>query len=192
MEDYKNLIPPRYWNVSYEKDIYPELKERVMFYLKKEKGMGLYIHGDTGVGKTFLACALAKYLNEKMRVKFYVVGELLDKIRFEYDQKQGEEEKENLFEELMDYNKGFLILDDLGAEKLTEWARERLYLLINKKYNDMTPVIFTSNCSLDTLQDMIGDRIVSRIIGMCGVIKITGVDNRVPQNMNIQSNETNK
>ena len=175
--DYKKLIPKRYWDVTYENDVHPDLKEKVMAHLKKGEGTGLYIHGGTGVGKTFLACALVKHLNEKFRVKFHVVGELFDEIRAEYSNKSDNEE--DLFEELMNFDKGFLFLDDLGAEKLTDWVRERLYLLINKKYNDMTPVIFTSNCDLTTLQEMVGDRIVSRIVGMTGIIKLTGIDNRI-------------
>ena len=61
-----------------------------------------------------------------------------------------------------------LILDDLGAEKVTEYVRQSLYTLINKRYLDNLPTFFTSNLSLDEIAARLDDRISSRIFEMCG------------------------
>ena len=66
----------------------------------------------------------------------------------------------------------FLVLDDLGTSKTTDWVLEQLYLLINTRYEFMLPTIFTSNYSLDELSIHLGDeRIPSRIQAMCKIIK---------------------
>jgi DNA replication protein DnaC len=74
--------------------------------------------------------------------------------------------------------KGIIVFDDIGAEKVSDWTRERLYLIINKKYEDMIPMIFTSNCDLEILSARLGDRISSRIMGMTELIKVDGEDMR--------------
>ena len=81
---------------------------------------------------------------------------------------------------LKDYfNTPLLILDDLGAEKTTDWALQSLYIIINKRLSEELQTIITSNLSLDELRDKIGDRIASRIAGMCKIVKLTGRDRRL-------------
>lgn len=67
----------------------------------------------------------------------------------------------------------FLILDDIGSSKTTDWVLEQLYLLVNTRYEYMLPTVFTSNYSLSSLAwDHLGDeRISSRIEAMCKIIK---------------------
>ena len=81
-------------------------------------------------------------------------------------------------EKIMDF-KGLLFIDDIGAEKMTEWVAETFYLILNYRYNEMLPTIFTSNLSPSELAERIGDRIVSRIIGSSDVIKLDGEDRRL-------------
>lgn len=62
----------------------------------------------------------------------------------------------------------FLVLDDLGAEKITEWGLSQLQILINERYEEMLTTVITSNVSLKKLADVLGDdRIPSRIERMC-------------------------
>jgi DNA replication protein DnaC len=72
-----------------------------------------------------------------------------------------------------------LYLDDLGVEKVSDWALQTIYLIIDRRYSEMLRTIISSNLSLDQLADRLDDRIASRIAGMCEVIKMTGKDRRL-------------
>lgn len=77
------------------------------------------------------------------------------------------------------YRKATLILiDDLGAAKATEWVEEATYRLINGRYEDMRPAIFTTNLALPELKNAIGDRIASRLAETCTRIVLDGPDRR--------------
>jgi DNA replication protein DnaC len=64
----------------------------------------------------------------------------------------------------------FLILDDLGAEQITDsgWVADRMYQIIGTRHGDDRPTFFTSNCTPTELADRLGDRIMSRVLEMCG------------------------
>jgi DNA replication protein DnaC len=72
-----------------------------------------------------------------------------------------------------------LYLDDLGAEKASDWVRSTLYLLINRRYENERRTVISSNLSLDQLADQLDDRIASRISEMCKIVKIAGSDRRI-------------
>ena len=76
-------------------------------------------------------------------------------------------------------NKSLLILDDIGVERVSDFVLETLYRVINYRYVNMLPTIFTSNLNIQELADKIGDRSVSRIVEMCGVVELTGSDRRL-------------
>lgn len=71
------------------------------------------------------------------------------------------------------------MLDDIGAEKPTEWVRETLFSLIDFRYQNNKPIIFTSNFHLSNLENKLGKPIISRIVEMCRVIKLDGEDFRL-------------
>jgi DNA replication protein DnaC len=71
-----------------------------------------------------------------------------------------------------------LFVDDLGAGKVSEAVEEVTYRLINGRYNDMRPSIFTTNLSLQALKDAIGDRIASRLAETCTRVVLDGPDRR--------------
>ena len=80
-----------------------------------------------------------------------------------------------------------LILDDLGVENPTAWVAERMYVIINARYNGQKPVIVTSNFTLDGLisrfaDEITGTRIVSRLKQMCKLAEISGGDRRLRRN----------
>lgn len=71
-----------------------------------------------------------------------------------------------------------LLIDDLGAAKASEWVEEATYRLINGRYEDMRPAIFTTNLSLPELKEAIGDRIASRLAETCTRVVLDGPDRR--------------
>lgn len=71
-----------------------------------------------------------------------------------------------------------LFIDDLGTAKGSEWVEEITYRLVNGRYEDMRPSIFTSNLSLSELKEAIGDRVASRLAETCERIVLKGHDRR--------------
>jgi len=149
--------------------------------LRASKGgfESMYLFGPTGVGKTFKACqnALEAMKWDFMQGKittcgFYNVPNLLLRIKNTFS-KDAVESEMAVYKELRDYS--YLILDDLGVEKNSEWSFQTLYVIISYRYDNMLPIIITSNYSLEELAVKMGqERITSRIGQMC---KIEGVEN---------------
>jgi len=138
----------------------------------KNPSKGLFLFGPAGTGKTHLAVKIAQEVDSE--VKFVKIPKLLFSFKANYNG-QGHE-NEQIIERLSKVP--LLILDDLGAEKASEWVAETLYILIDERYGNMKPTVLTSNYSPSELAERLGDRIVSRIIEMCRVIEIKTSDKR--------------
>lgn len=168
------MTPKRYEKAIYE-NVPILVKEK--FEHMKETKKGLYIHGGVGTGKTHMAYALFNSM-DKIMVKsmFKNIPELLREIRLD----MGRDNKNKSFMEnhLMEF-RGLLFLDDIGSERMTEWVEETFYLIINRRYEDMLPIVFTSNLSIQELSEKVGDRIASRIVEMSDIIKLSGDDRRI-------------
>lgn len=119
----------------------------------------LYIQGPVGSGKTFLSVIVAQLaLLKSIPVYFITVADLLDKLR----PKDIKEEKEaNIMDIVM--NCPLLILDDIGQEKSSEWVRERLFIIINNRYNEGLKTIFTSNRSIEDMSNLTTPQIYDRM-----------------------------
>ena len=193
----KLIIPSRYSNVDYDKDVIDDLKNTIDM-LKKER-RGLYLHGKSGTGKTHLAYAICKeFQKQGMAVRAFKVVDMLKMIREDISHSDNEDFQLNgskyfigavsnygeisFLEGLLNF-KGLLFLDDFGTEKPTEWALETLYTIIDKKYEDIIPMIITSNLGLEELGTLMGDRISSRIIEMCRIYELPGLDRRLTKNI---------
>ena len=123
----------------------------------------LFLTGRCGSGKTHLAVSIAKeLLLQGNVVRFVSVPELLLKIRQTFDRDAGMTDIDYI-EMYGQYQ--YLVLDDFGAEKTTEWARTTLYLIIDKRIRLMKPTIVTSNLSLEQIEDVVDGRLASRLAG---------------------------
>ncbi|MQY67563.1 MAG: AAA family ATPase [Dehalococcoidia bacterium] len=134
------------------------LKEafRLAFEFSKSPEGWLVFAGVNGCGKTHLAAAIANHrLKEGKPVKFVVVPDLLDHLRSTFSP-QSPVTYDQVFEEVE--NAPLLILDDLGKQSTTPWAEEKLYQIINHRYNHQLPTVFTTNCSLDEINSPISSR----------------------------------
>lgn len=169
-------IPARYENAKYE-----EVPENIRALVKgmRESKRGIYIYGGVGSGKTHVAYAIAKKWEDvtKKYVHFWNTTELMQEFKDDFD--RNAYDKKHTLDNLM-HSDQLIVLDDIGVEKISDWVMERFYLLVNKRYNEMRPIIFTSNYSPADLADRIGERTVSRIVELCDVVKLDGIDRRVP------------
>lgn len=125
----------------------------------KREGRGLYICSETrGSGKTFLACCAAKEILKRhdITVKFINTPDYIELIKEKDD---GSREKRN---SIVDAT--LLILDDIGAQvENKEWITTALFRLIDRRYTNHLPTIFTSNVYMENLKtdERIADRIYS-------------------------------
>ncbi len=152
---------------------------------------GLLLHGPTGVGKTHLAVGIGKRLAERgHEVVFFDYQSLLQKIRDSYDPAAGSGSKDAYRRAL---EAEILLLDDLGAHRVTDWVLDTVTQIITHRYNENRTLIATTNCPLrdrardlapeklelrDTLEVAISDRAASRIFEMCRIVEIHTQDYR--------------
>jgi DNA replication protein DnaC len=150
-----------------------------------EKGQGMYIYGGFGVGKTLLtACVANELLTNCQQVIFTNLFEISKAIKSTFH-RNSEETEQSIFGRFADVQ--FLILDDIGSEIFAKkdeetWLQGLLFDLINRRYNELKPTIFTSNFSLRELIEIrgISEKTVSRIFEMSRnfVLKIGGTSRR--------------
>ncbi len=137
----------------------------------------LVLRGGVGCGKTHLAAAIA---NEAMRARipvlFAVVPDLLDHLRSTFSP-TSEIQYDELFEGVR--STVLLVLDDLGTESATPWAQEKLFQLINHRYNNQLPTVITTNRRLESLDERIQSRMGDRVL--CTMVEMAAKDYRALQ-----------
>ncbi|MCL2141029.1 MAG: ATP-binding protein [Dehalococcoidia bacterium] len=117
----------------------------------------LVFQGVTGCGKTHLAAAIVNFRYQaEQQALFVVVPEILDHLRstFSPDSKTTYDQ---LFERIKTIP--LLVLDDLGAQSATKWAQEKLYQVINYRYNAQLPTVVTTNLCLEELENRVSSRL---------------------------------
>ena len=157
----------------------------------KTKKSGLLLIGGNGSGKTHLATAVLRELTRKgFQCTFFTYQHLLDKIRSGYDPNSGASARE-AYQSALDAE--VLLLDDLGAHRVTDWVEDTITSIITHRANNRLPILATTNFrdeSLDGsmpadtaaqvargpyLSERIGMRARSRLSEMCQVISTRGV-----------------
>ena len=116
----------------------------------------LLLSGGYGCGKTHLAAAIGNFaVSMGVPTLFITVPDLLDTLRFAYD------DKETTFEERFEQVRRapLLILDDFGTQNATSWAQEKLFQIFNYRYINRLPLVVTTNIPLDTIEERIRSRL---------------------------------
>ena len=190
-------IPKRYQHCTFANfTVYNESLERALDCARRvpdrygearsrdQQGRGIFLEGPPGVGKTHLAVAVLKQVIVTFGARglFYDTRDLLRVIRSTYDPSIRTTELEVL-QPVMTAD--LLVLDDLGAEKTSEWVEETMNLIVNTRYNERRLTIFTSNY-IDIPEDddpnsllfRIGHRMRSRLHEMCEFLVLDGADYR--------------
>jgi DNA replication protein DnaC len=137
----------------------------------------LVLFGGYGAGKTHLAAAIANHQVALGRtVLFVVVPDLLDHLRAAYapSSETGLDERLEAIREAP-----LLILDDLGAHNSTPWAQEKLFQIVNHRYNSQLPTVITTNQRLEELDPRIASRLVD--LDLSQVVNIPAPDFRAGQ-----------
>jgi DNA replication protein DnaC len=145
-------IPKRLREVSFERkpicDLNPHVVRHVRGFVRQidrnvDEGRGLWFHGDVGTGKTSLALLVSKAAGDAGRtVAVYSVPLMLAEIKDTYDRDSSESYMQ-LFRRLCTVD--LLVLDDLGAEKQTDWVLEQLYSLVNERWQNQRSIVVTTN-----------------------------------------------
>lgn len=143
---------------------------------RSETCKGLLLTGKEGTGKTHIAIAVLKeVMTEGYSGLYWNVPELFLELRRVMSGEANHTEGD-LFDEAR--RADLLVLDDLGAEKSSEYVTDRLYVLVNGRYQEDKVTVITSNQSIDELRGQLGARIASRLCEMCTVVRFPDGDFR--------------
>ncbi|HEX7059211.1 MAG TPA: ATP-binding protein [Solirubrobacterales bacterium] len=183
-----SVIPPKFRGVSFDRPPVTEMEPMVVRIVRSwvddlesnlDAGRGLWLTGDTGTGKTTLAMLVSKAALEANRsVAIYSLPKLLARIRRTYDSESAGDSYLAFFERLTSVD--LLHIDDLGAEKRSDWVFEQLYALVNERYEAQRSMLITTNLDQEQLEEQIGLRTVSRLVEICGEpVPLFGSDRRI-------------
>ena len=171
------IVPARYRRASAS-------DETALAWIKEPHDV-LYITGPTGTGKTHLAWGLIRqYIAHTHGVfrrpdkipacKGWTVTELGNEIKTEWNAR--EIEGPSTLDKAC--RTTLLLLDDVGAERQTDWNLEQMDLVVNSRYNNLLPTIVTTNVPPKGLAERLGDRVASRVAENATIIALTGDDRR--------------
>lgn len=170
---FQSFIPEGYGlNVEKRENI-RRAYERAKNFAQEPEGW-LILKGGYGCGKTHLAAAIANYrIANGQPALFVVVPDLLDHLRATYAP-TSEVSYDERFEEVR--TAPLLILDDLGTQSATSWAQEKLYQILNYRYNARLPTVITTNRELEEIDLRLRSRLVDP--DLAGIVTILAPDFR--------------
>lgn len=159
------------------KVVYDACRRFVAGVLEGSNPRGLFISGGVGLGKTFMLSAICNSLVEGGVPTLYTVfSDLIGDIKRSF----GADDRGLSESALIESARGakVLILDDLGAEQITDFVQSRLFDIVNYRRNHDKPMVISSNLSIDEVGSLYGLRISSRINEMCTPLSLYGQDIR--------------
>ena len=143
------------------------------FQEMKKQGKGLLLYGQRGRGKTYAACEVANALiDEGYHVLVTNFSRVLNTL-------QGTFEKQEYMDNLNRFQ--LLVIDDLGIERETPFAKEQVYNIIDSRYRAGLPMIITTNLSIEQIkkpEDIENGRIYDRILERCFPVEVAGPNRR--------------
>jgi len=199
----KSGVPPRYMSHSFDSFAVSDKTSKAhevakeWASLRDPKDRGFALIGAPGTGKTHLAVAAIREMvhlwsdERQLQVQsevYYDPRSFIERnIRFinvpifMYELRDGMKFDESVARDLWKYcleDASVVVLDDFGKEKTTDWVTERLYVLIESRYQNMKSTIVTSNLTLDQLDDLGYGASVSRLQETGRVVRIDAKDQR--------------
>ena len=179
------VIPRKYRGSSFDRPPVTDMPAPQVQVVKRfvraidenlDAGRGLWFYGSVGTGKTTLAMLVSRAaLDAGRSVAIYSLPRLLAEIRATF-----ESDSEGSYVEFLDRLAAvdLLHIDDVGAERTSDWVLEQLYAIVNARYEDECSVIITTNLERDELVEQIRERTVSRLEEMCTLVPLYGEDAR--------------
>lgn len=142
----------------------------------KAQNIGILFYGDVGTGKSFLACAIANALLERLvSVSVTNFPRILNSLQGSFD-----DERQKRIDRLQHYS--LLVIDDLGVERDTSYSVEQVYNVVDTRARSGKPVIITTNLSMKDLENppsLAYKRIYDRVLEMCPIrLKMVGESRR--------------
>lgn len=140
----------------------------------RSMGKGLLFHGDVGAGKTYVAACIANALTDKgIPVMMTNFARIANKLQERFDKRQSYLDSLSKFD--------LLVLDDLAAERSTEYMQEIVYTVIDERCRSGLPMIITTNLSIEAIknpQNTNDSRIYDRILEKCFPVEVIGDSHR--------------
>ena len=142
-------------------------------------GKGLLLHGGVGTGKTYIACMIANALIDKgYPVLVTNFSRILNTLQSTFD-------KQEYLDSLNQFK--LLVIDDLGTERGTEYAKELVYQTVDNRYRAGLPMIITTNLTMQELateSNLADKRVYDRIIERCFPVEVAGESRRMKKLIN--------
>jgi DNA replication protein DnaC len=171
----RHLLDWRFENAEEDDNIRWAKKYVANWKKVREENLGLLLWGDVGTGKSFTAACIANALLEQATpVLMTNFSKILNQMGTMYT-----EERYQYIASFSHYP--LLIIDDLGIERSTEYAKEQVYAVIDERYKANLPLIITTNLTINEIrhpENVADARIYSRVLEMCTPIQIGGADRR--------------
>ncbi len=155
---FANLNPEGKTKEPAGRELFRRVYEAAKSFAVEPKGW-LVIAGPSGSGKTHLAAAIANERIERKSPVFYITTpDLLDHLRASFNP-GSDMPYDEFFEQVR--NAPFLILDDMGAQSSTPWAKEKLDQLLNHRYSNQLPTVIVSLSPIEELEDRVRSRLLN-------------------------------